>query len=500
MLVTVQLAMTDIRVFSERSEPLLRVPEWPQPLDNRYVKFFGPVDRRRRGGESLFPDELYYARANRALRMDGLERRIGPLQPVKCVFRRLLCSLVRSKSVPGVLDATWFADQRPYLIRLEVGLQSAATGVASQQLFDGLRELLDLPCRVPVAAADADRPSTSSENSERTVCLLDAGPALARLYSHATIAVPQDGTTGVEDAAIDGAPSPPQVQWARPIVLVEYGDGDLESLPRQAHALAPQISGGVDVSYVAMEHHGQQVTVWLIRKGLHMEAQIRRLRLALLRVCAEHQALRHVLTALRRRELTYASQTPSGELLELYLNFATWLQSVRKGGIDSSGLRDVLLSYDSQTDPSDQQLLLEELEGARVTIQRKVASYLQPRPRPAPAVFVSYSHQDEGWKDRLVKHFGALSQSDRIDVWNDRRIDPGGLWKSEIGDALRQARFAVLLISADFLNSDFINQSEIPVLLERHRTDGLHVIPTGTNFRAPPANHCLQKRQPKPNA
>jgi len=42
-----------------------------------------------------------------------------------------------------------------------------------------------------------------------------------------------------------------------------------------------------------------------------------------------------------------------------------------------------------------------------------------------PTVFISYSHMDEAWKDRLVIHLRALEQAGRITIWDDRRIDGG---------------------------------------------------------------------------
>ena len=42
-----------------------------------------------------------------------------------------------------------------------------------------------------------------------------------------------------------------------------------------------------------------------------------------------------------------------------------------------------------------------------------------------PSVFISYSHKDEEWKDRLVTHLGVLEQAGILDVWEDRRIEAG---------------------------------------------------------------------------
>jgi hypothetical protein len=93
-----------------------------------------------------------------------------------------------------------------------------------------------------------------------------------------------------------------------------------------------------------------------------------------------------------------------------------------------------------------------------------------------PTVFISYSHKDEGWKDRLVSHLKALNV-ESLDVWDDRRIGVGADWFREIQAAMDRAAVAVLLVSADFLTSGFIRDTEVPHLLNRRRADGLLVIP-----------------------
>ena len=94
-----------------------------------------------------------------------------------------------------------------------------------------------------------------------------------------------------------------------------------------------------------------------------------------------------------------------------------------------------------------------------------------------PTVFISYSHMDEAWKDRLVIHLRALEQAGRITIWDDRRIDGGDKWYNEIEQAMGQAAVAVCLISPDYLASDFINKEEIPYLLKRYESDGMLLLP-----------------------
>jgi tetratricopeptide (TPR) repeat protein len=94
-----------------------------------------------------------------------------------------------------------------------------------------------------------------------------------------------------------------------------------------------------------------------------------------------------------------------------------------------------------------------------------------------PTVFISYSHKDEHWKDRLRPHLGVLEQQDRITIWDDRRIDAGAKWYNEIQQAMERAAVAVCLISSDYLASDFCVKEEIPYLLERCEQAGMVLIP-----------------------
>lgn len=94
-----------------------------------------------------------------------------------------------------------------------------------------------------------------------------------------------------------------------------------------------------------------------------------------------------------------------------------------------------------------------------------------------PIIFLSYSHLEKRNKDRLVTQINVLQLAGKVELWSDDRIEAGGDWKKQIDQAMARASVAVLLISAKYLNSVFILDVEVPKLLERHRKDGLRVIP-----------------------
>lgn len=81
------------------------------------------------------------------------------------------------------------------------------------------------------------------------------------------------------------------------------------------------------------------------------------------------------------------------------------------------------------------------------------------------------------WKNRLVTHLGVLQQEELLDLWEDSRIGAGEDWFKEIQEATDKASVAILLVSANFLVSEFIRRKEVPLLLERKFNEGLHIYP-----------------------
>jgi internalin A len=95
----------------------------------------------------------------------------------------------------------------------------------------------------------------------------------------------------------------------------------------------------------------------------------------------------------------------------------------------------------------------------------------------ANAIFFSYSHKDEGLRDELETHLKLLQRQGVISTWHDRKILPGSEWDSEIDRNLETANIILLLISADFIASEYCWGKEVKFALERHRTKDATVVP-----------------------
>src|ERR671938_528354 len=83
-------------------------------------------------------------------------------------------------------------------------------------------------------------------------------------------------------------------------------------------------------------------------------------------------------------------------------------------------------------------------------------------------LFVSYSHADDSWAQRFGVLLKPLLRRQHLRLWVDRAIRVGECWRPEIEQAISRSRTALVLVSADYLASDFIVDDELPAL-ERHR-------------------------------
>jgi chemotaxis protein histidine kinase CheA len=94
------------------------------------------------------------------------------------------------------------------------------------------------------------------------------------------------------------------------------------------------------------------------------------------------------------------------------------------------------------------------------------------------AIFISYSHRDEGLKDELVNyHLKLLQREGKINTWQDRDIEAGAEWAEEIRLNLEKADIVLLLITRHFLASDYCYEKEMQRAVQRHYEGNTRVIP-----------------------
>lgn len=97
--------------------------------------------------------------------------------------------------------------------------------------------------------------------------------------------------------------------------------------------------------------------------------------------------------------------------------------------------------------------------------------------KKAVELFYSYSHKDEKPRNELEKHLSILKRQGIISEWHDRKISAGTEWAEQIDKHLENAQIILLLVSSDFLASDYCYDKELKIALERHERGEARVIP-----------------------
>jgi len=78
--------------------------------------------------------------------------------------------------------------------------------------------------------------------------------------------------------------------------------------------------------------------------------------------------------------------------------------------------------------------------------------------------FVSYSHADYGMQQTFRAQLRAIEHAFPINFWWDERINAGYRWDATIRQEIDAADVFVLLVSNEFLASDYIRTQEIPAI------------------------------------
>jgi hypothetical protein len=91
--------------------------------------------------------------------------------------------------------------------------------------------------------------------------------------------------------------------------------------------------------------------------------------------------------------------------------------------------------------------------------------------------FISYANNDEGRKNELRKYFKALEEEGLMEYWDGRIIEAGKEWDMEIKKRLEEAEIILLLLSIDFMNSDYIKNVEMKRAIERYKNKEVTIVP-----------------------
>jgi hypothetical protein len=243
-----------------------------------------------------------------------------------------------------------------------------------------------------------------------------------------------------------------------------------------------------DFHHLSFQYKGRPVGVWFLgwKPGAVSQATldtIRHLRIHLFRLHAERQCLQQVLWAIAEKRIKITARTEASDALQRYLDESIKLLSRETFAGLPQGDIQTAQQLDDLVNPDQRPELLAQLKDVRRTLFEKLA-----RAAGGPAagaaggnrpidVFISYSHQDKTLCEELRKYLSMLRRQGLIRDWYDRGIGAGEEWARTIDEHLNTADVILLLISADFLASDYCFEIETKRALERRQKGEAVVIP-----------------------
>jgi hypothetical protein len=347
MLLTLQFPIADLRAVLPDRAGRRELPDWPptaEPRPAQFVRFFGGARPRVRGADDAWTDEKSFCRADQAIRLISLganrfsrQRKINPA----CAFRRLL-------SDGGIV------------VRIEVGVslphpeEDYKLNVGVEELLRFAEAMLNLPSKAR---------TWSGEFIENPLVL--QGRRLAKLFAYATSYRNQ----------FDFVKTARLVELGTPMLLIEL-DEDLEGSPPSFVKVEAGDVQGCGLAFGRLRTIGGRYPMWVLSPGKAGQDQVRSLRICLLRLHAEREALNIVLNGLDREWIAFEPGTSAGDKLEEYLNEATRvIYRERWSNISKSAILQAFDSADKVEYPANRDQLLRRYEGARQQVWRKVQLY-----------------------------------------------------------------------------------------------------------------------------
>lgn len=358
MFVALQFPFVDVRPFIQTETGRLSVPDWQELKPDRdFIRSFGLVKRRLRGGVIEWPGEELYCRALRALR-----------------FVNSYTKLPADMAV-GAAEASQYIAFRRFLAdgcalaRFEIGLGYREKNTRQRDVRLRSKDFISL-----VRFVLSQKVSVTHDSAQKTCELAEASEYIAGHYLHAS--------QSLKAAA-------PEDWWVAPgdtLLLLEYdtGDTDVRGFPKHARPVQSDVlkKANIDLAHMWAEYKGKQVGVWLLGYDGDDKANrdlLRRLRLSLFRLHAERESMKRVFRLIARKQIEVKKDTPQTERLQDYIHNATRILSKQTyEGLPQSAILDAAYQAEDLVGAGERATLLTQLAGIRRNLFRNVKDLTTP--------------------------------------------------------------------------------------------------------------------------
>jgi endonuclease G, mitochondrial len=353
-----QFPLADVRRFLDEPTGKLDLPNWPTPDFESFLRKFGRIRPRIRGGLRNWVQEERFCNATQALRFETnphvmVADRAVPVRPY---FRR------------------FYADGKA-LAKLEIGLLVCSNPVLGERR--SAEAFIQSLLRLPVSCA-----------GETFHPLVECGARLAKLY--------QASTTETQYAPEPG-PS-----WfitaGTPLLLLETGRQDANIRPFWQHSMpVPSVNAAVAHAWVPLTK-GRSIRFWHVQEIENFANQnTRSFRIALMRLHAEREVLRWVLRRIQQEHIRPVPKSSASQRLQKYANEATAHILEYSREVSVSGVLAIANEVEDEVRPG-------EREGLRESLQ----SQIQIRPQIAEKCLDFHDSQKKRIPEAETKHLSQV--------------------------------------------------------------------------------------------
>lgn len=267
----------------------------------------------------------------------------------------------------------------------------------------------------------------------------------------------------------------------KPLLAVHYFSDELPHPPLNVHWLPEMMTEGVKIGYLPLNTQWGSVGIWLFelpstkktekthKEIVNQRVIIRNYTIAIMRYWSEFQTAHLITTSLSSKK--FGLSPTNNALLQTYLTKATdFIFTPKWHSARLKIIRNVINAYEDTIDNNEQRNLDNAIRGFNLQLQKKLLQLGEDLGHVN--VFVSYSHKDEVWRSEVEKALGSLPK-----YFDDKCIEAGEQWLNKIERSIYNASIVVLLMSENFLKSDFIQKKELWMIEKLYKKHKLKIIP-----------------------